>query len=190
MQRGGLNAVAELRSLWQRWTRIVEMFARRQRARRRVDPEVYENLHRDILDCCASLSEMVDDEERLYLESLAQLALPWVTTQSFKQADRDILADLFNRCRAVDRELSGRLWSMPDWRKPLRPLLFLLSGAAIVAVMWTLAAPFFPHLSLHPAFPDAVTSFLERYHYGNVFLVPSVVIIAVSSYMVSRTVRY
>lgn len=189
-QHSGSNAVAELRSLWRRWTRIVGLFARRQRARRYVDAEMYGTLHRDLLDSCASLSAMVDEDERVFVESLEQLVLPWVSTQSFRQTDRDILSDLFNRCRAVERELSGRLWSMPDWRRPLRPLLFVLSGAVIVAALWTVAAPYFPGVSLHPVLPDAVSSFIDRYRYGNIFLVPGVIIVAVSSYMVSRTARH
>ena len=121
MGHGGSNAVGELRTLWRRWTRIVGLFARRQRARRFVDPQKYDALHKDLVDACSSLAGMVDETDRMYLQGLEQLVLPWVSTQSFRQADRDILADLFNRCRQVDRDLGGRLLSMPDWRSAAPP---------------------------------------------------------------------
>src|SRR5438445_10831496 len=136
-RRGGSNALDDLKGSWSRWTGIVELFARRRRARRSVDPQAYAALHNELIEACRSIGSMVDEQDRAYFSNLEHLVLPWVTTKSFVAADREILGDLLSHCKQVDRELSGRTWSLPDWRRPARLLSKLTIAAGILFLFWT-----------------------------------------------------
>src|SRR5260370_40612802 len=109
--RGGSNAIGDLCNHWQRWTRIVELFAKRKRGYRRFDPAWYTDVHDELLETCRSLAEMVDAEERVYFQDLEHLVVPWVSPKSFEVADRQILDDLLHHCHEIERELGGRKWS-------------------------------------------------------------------------------
>src|SRR4051812_4508289 len=99
-----------LRDCWRRWTVIVDLFARGRPARRRVDPAVYNTLHRELLTTCRSLADSAGEESRAYYERLEELARPWLSPKTLAHADREILDGLLARCRAVEAELGGQSW--------------------------------------------------------------------------------
>src|SRR5579883_2394294 len=104
----GLNAlpeVFELRRCWSRWTKIIEMFAKRRRGCRFVDNRAYEKLRSELIDACQALSRLCDDERAIYFRNLAELVEPWGTVEMLRRGDRTILAALFDRCRQVEREI-------------------------------------------------------------------------------------
>jgi len=120
-----------LRRRFSRWAAIVELFARGRPARKRVDPQAYVTLHRELIASCrvlaASANEVEADSYR-YLEDLAQ---PWLDLAVLDRADRDILFDLLIRCKHVQSQLGGRSWIrvLRAWGTPV----FL--GASFLAIM-------------------------------------------------------
>jgi hypothetical protein len=118
-----------LREKWSRWTGIVALFARRRLARRRVDPGAYAALRNDLIAACRSLAES-DEERRPYYNSLEDLIRPWLSPRVLARADGEILSTLLQRCRAAQRELSGRRW-MPGWPIELGPGAMIIAGAVL-----------------------------------------------------------
>src|SRR4051794_31796911 len=95
MRRGGETPeYAALRDRWRRWTEVVELFARRRRARHRVDPRSYRALHAGVIESCRSASATADGPRRALCRDLENLAQPWLTTGALARADRDLLLDL------------------------------------------------------------------------------------------------
>jgi hypothetical protein len=175
--RGESNAIAELKSYWHQWTTIVELFARRRRGRKRVDFEDYTALHNELIQTCQALENMVDADEKPYFRSLEQLALPWVAPSSFRIAEREILSDLLTQCRRIERELGCRLF---------------LTAAACVAfllVFWTVGTAWAPMLQRGRTWSDAVKLCIERTRYVHHILIPGILVVSASSYIVSKTAR-
>src|SRR5689334_13884777 len=102
---GESNAISELRALWHQWTRIVGLFAKRRRARRGVDSRTYAAIHAELTEACRSLADLADQEDKAYFLGLEQFAAPWVSIQSLRATDREILEGLFRRCLEIEREL-------------------------------------------------------------------------------------
>src|SRR4051794_38600307 len=76
---GRPRAPATLRKRWARWAAIVELFARRSRARRHVDPAAYQVLHRELIDACRALAESADEDGRAYYRGLEWIVAPWLS---------------------------------------------------------------------------------------------------------------
>lgn len=188
-RRGELNAISELRGYWRRWLHIVELFAHRSRARRWLDPRSYDMLYLNLVEACHSLGEMVDDQERAYFQSLEHLALPWVSLQSLQTADRDILDDLLTRARQADHELSGRTWAVPSFRQPVQWLATLVTWAGLLMVFWVAGNAWLPILDRGRPWQEAVELCIARTQYMHSLLLPAVLVVAFSSYMISRTAR-
>jgi hypothetical protein len=97
------------------------LFARRHRACRRVDPRAYGILHKELITSCRSLAASasdVDGDLYRYLEALVQ---PWLSPLVLARAEREILLELVDRCREVEREFGSRFWPLPF------PLVVLLA---------------------------------------------------------------
>lgn len=187
---GESNAITELRAHWHEWTRIVGLFARRRRARRSVDARGYAELQAELVGACRSLEEMADAEDKPYFRSLEQLAGPWVSIQSFRATDREILEGLFRRCLIVERELGGRTWSLPDLRRPVRVFFSLTATAAAIFLLWTAGQAWSPILEQGRSWSDAVRICMERTAYVHNLLIPALIVVCTSSYMISRTARH
>src|SRR5262245_14730724 len=105
------TGVDDLRRCWRRWTAVVELFARRRGARRRIDRREYESLHAELLATCRALATDGEETERRFYEDLEMLAQPWLSPYILEQADREILFDLFHRCFEIGRQLGCWTWA-------------------------------------------------------------------------------
>jgi len=123
-----------LRRHFSRWAAIVELFARGRPARKRVDPQAYVTLHRELIASCRVLAASANEVEAAsyrYLEDLAQPWLDLAVLDRADRADRNILFDLLFRCKHVQAQLGGRSWIrvLRAWGTP-----FFL-GASFLAIM-------------------------------------------------------
>jgi hypothetical protein len=144
---GRSNERADLAALtrrWRQWTAVVELFARRRRARRRVNPAAYERLHRELLASCRSLAATANGSRGPLCRNLEALVGPWLTPEALERADGELRVDLLKRCRQSEREFGGRAWVWPRAAPPVLLLtLTAVLGASAVAVRW-LVLPSWP----------------------------------------------
>src|SRR5262245_19043653 len=122
--------LAALRQHWGLWTAMVELFARRSRARR-VDPREYQALHRDLLAACRGAAEAAEESRRPFYERLEELARPWLSPRVLERTDRDMLLDLLDRCREAGRELGAVPRGSSTW-----VIALLGCVAALAALLW------------------------------------------------------
>lgn len=186
---GEHNAVDGLRDAWTRWTSLVELFARRRRARLQVNPKTYEAAHTEVVETCRVLASMVEGEEQEYFQNLEKLAGPWVSPQSFRIPEREILSDLLRQCRKVQRELGGRYLVLPDLRAPGRLLLTLTGFAAFTLVFWTAGNAWSPIFQHGRSWKEAVEVCRQRTQYVHHILVPGIAVVTVSSLLVWRSAK-
>jgi hypothetical protein len=120
-----------LRRRFSRWAAIVELFARGRPARKRVDPQAYVTLHRELIASCRVLAASANEVEAVSYRYLEDLAQPWLDLAVLDRTDRDILFDLLFRCKHVQSQLGGRSWIrvLRGWGTPV----FL--GASFLAIM-------------------------------------------------------
>jgi hypothetical protein len=128
---GAPTGRAALRAGWRQWTAIVEAFARRRPARRRVSPQAYARLHQGLLAACRSLAETATEADKSYYQGLESLAGPWLTAEVLARTDRQLLGDLWLRCRQVQRELGGGPGFPAVWRWAVSVLLLGALAAAV-----------------------------------------------------------
>jgi serine/threonine-protein kinase len=104
-----------LRKAWQRWTAVVEAFARGS-LRAQVNAEAYKLLHAQLLEVCRAQAEAAEGPQRAAFQRLEAIAEPWLTPQSLAAADRETLASLLQRCKEVERDLGvdggAHLWAL------------------------------------------------------------------------------
>src|SRR6516165_283091 len=103
-------APRDLMRHWRQWTSIVELFARRRRARLRVDAREYEKLYKEMIAVFQSEAETADLPRRAFYGYLAELVRPWMTPRTLEQADGEILFDLWSKCENALRALGERSW--------------------------------------------------------------------------------
>ncbi len=99
-----------LRKCWGRWTKIVELFARRQPARRRVDRQTYVALRRELIEHCQATAATANDVDAIFYRYLEDLVQPWLDPGVLNRTDRDILFDLLIRCKDAQSQLRGHSW--------------------------------------------------------------------------------
>lgn len=186
---GESNAIEELRDHWVHWTSLVELFVRRRRARHKVSAEAYEQAHAQVVQSCRWMVSMVDDDEKTYFRGLEELAAPWVSPSSFRMHDREILGNLLHRCRRVERELGARRLVLPDLHKPTRLVLSLMAFLAFMFVFWTAGAAWSPILQRGRTWSDAVAICVHRTRYVHHILIPGILVVTASSYVVARSAR-
>jgi hypothetical protein len=177
----GSNAVDELRQHWQQWAHVVELFAKRRRARRRVDEHAYTEIHQELLGACRSISEMVEAEERAYFEKLEHLALPWVSPKSFLLADRQLLGDLLIQCRQIERDLGGRAWRLPDAGAPMRLVFMATALLAGLMLLDSAGHAWLPIFKEGRSWSQAIQMLLEHTRYVHYLLTPALIVVIVSS---------
>jgi hypothetical protein len=178
-----------LRKTWRSWTETVELFARRRRARKRVDPQTYVKLHRELLEKCRALAAAANDVEAVFYRYLEDLAGPWLDPAVLSRADRDILFDLVLRCRQVDEQLGGRSWLR--WLLSWRPFAPAAAVTFVIIVLWMGKISVLLRTSI-----DAVRGWAEDISYSIThstdeqrWFVVACVVVAVSIYTASRTAR-
>ena len=97
---------APVKKLWRQWTSIVELFAENRMARHQVKPEDYSTLHARVLQACRSISGTKQEAPPMVKRG-AEIATPWLSLESLKSADHEILQNLYQSCQAVQRELDS-----------------------------------------------------------------------------------
>jgi hypothetical protein len=135
-----------LQKCWGRWTKVVELFARRRRARKRVDAKDYVTLHHELIQKCRLMAESANDMEAPFYRSLEELVRPWLNLAILERAERDILFDLVTRCRQVHERLRGRtrIGTFPIWIALLPVILMFFS----IMLLWMRDIPLLYGLSL------------------------------------------
>jgi hypothetical protein len=133
----------EFRRYWRRWTSIVELFARRRRARRRIGFEEYESLHAELLAACRALASAGPEKEQPLYRVAEQLAQPWLSPQTLELAEPEILFDLFLRSREAGRRLGCWTWvhALQRWSGMLVGLGATLLGLVLLASTSRLWSP-------------------------------------------------
>jgi hypothetical protein len=139
---GGTPDLDTLKKNWRRWTAIVDMFARRKRARLHVDAANYSTLHQQVVEACRSLAERVEAPRRVFYQHLEQVAGPWLNLRILEHGEKEILFDLMERCRQAEKELGGRGRAAAIRRALPGVLLFaavagLVLLAALASGWWT-----------------------------------------------------
>jgi len=181
-----------LRRRFSRWAAIVELFARGRPARKRVDPQAYVTLHRELIASCRVLAASANEVEAVsyrYLEDLAQPWLDLAVLDRADRADRNILFDLLFRCKHVQAQLGGRSWIrvLRAWGTP-----FFL-GASFLAIMLLCMGRFSVVLStmLDRARNWSYDLSIRVNHSTDLerLFVVGLVLIMVTIYAVSRTAR-
>jgi hypothetical protein len=190
MRRGErFSHTAALRESWGWWTEVVDLFARRRAARKRVDPLTYIARHRELIARCRVLAATANEVDRAFYCYLEDLAQPWLDPTILARADREILFDLLLRCQSVEQQLGGRSWLR--WMQSRRALL--PAGALIFAIMLLWMGRFWVLLS---TIMDTVRSWANDLSFRvthasdpeRLFVIACILIV-VSIYMVSRTAR-
>jgi hypothetical protein len=136
MKHGGEPPeIAALKTRWCRWVDIVELFARRRVGLRRVDPQEYVLLHKELTQACRMLAQSANEVEGAFYRYLEDLVQPWLTPSVLARADREILIDLLVRCRQAERQLGVRSWlrSVPAWA-PRALVVSLLVAIGILLI--------------------------------------------------------
>jgi hypothetical protein len=134
---------ASLRTNWSRWTAIVELFARRRPARRRVDPVSFGALRRELITACRALAASGNESEHALSEHLENLFRPFLTPTVLEKTDREVLYDLLDRCKESERVLRGQTSTRSvDFRfTPVLLTTLLALVPILICVTWRIWMP-------------------------------------------------
>jgi hypothetical protein len=178
-----------LRKSWGRWVQIVELFALRRAARKKVDPHTYATVHRELIAKCRSLATSANDVEAAFYRYLEDLALPWLDPTILARADREILYDLLLRCHRVEQELGGRsFWRMvPSGPLPVVAAVLIFASTLLwvgkFSILLTTSMEYARSWGDDAVFRVLHSSTEER------LCAVACILVAVSIYAVSRTAR-
>jgi hypothetical protein len=174
---------------WRRWVAIVELFALRRPARRRVDRHEYRVLHKELLERCRTLAESANEVETAFYRYLESLAQPWLSPAVFVRADREILLDLLVRCRQADLQLGGRSWvrSIAGWVIPAIVISALF--VVLLVVLGALDRAGFAVLERLRGWSDDLWFAVKRSTEIQRLFFVGAVLVVVSIIIVSRTAR-
>jgi hypothetical protein len=188
-RRGASPERLALVASWRRWVAIVELFALRRPARRRVDRHEYRVLHKDLLDRCRLLAESANEVEASFYRYLECLAQPWLSPAVFVRADHEILLDLLVRCRDADLQLGGRSWvrSIAGWVIPTFVACAL--SAVIMVVLGALDSAGFAVLDRLRGWSDDLWFAVRRSTELQRLTFVGAVLLIVSVIVVTRTAR-
>lgn len=180
-----------LKNYWRRWTVIVDLFARRRPARRRVDPIVYNALHQELIAACRARADAASEDSRAYFDGLEELARPWLNPRALANADREILDSLLARCRVVEAELGGQPWfprllALGWIRGVLLPGLAL---AGSILLLWASGVDFVAALDHAQGWSDVIWLTVKRASDLQKLAVVAALVLLASIYGVSRTAR-
>ena len=130
----GATDSAVLKRCWYQWTGVVEHVARGRRGS--IDPEAYARLHADLVRTCCLLAGEAPPEQRLYYRRLHDLVAPWMSIVVLARTEPELLVALMRRCRAMERQLHGRLWLRLAGRAAAQVALSLALAAVLVPLGW------------------------------------------------------
>ncbi len=178
-----------LRASWHRWTAIIELFARRRLARRRVDPREYRRLHQELLAACRSLADSAGEESRAYYEGLEGLARPWLSPKILAHADPEILDSLLARCRQVEAELGVRRQSSAILGGAIKALLPVSALVGSLVLLWAAGVDMAPALDQARGWSDVIWFSVRRSSDMQKLALVTALVILASVYGVSRTAQ-
>jgi hypothetical protein len=175
----------ELRRRLERWREQVELYARGNRG----DPRKYVVAHGHLLRCCREMVEGCGEEKKIFYEGIEQVVRPWLSVEALIQADREILVEILQRCRRVERDLGGRHLLKVN-RRWLKPVLMVLVGALSLAVLVWATVRW--HLLLQSTFKGAryqITVGIDRLGVSERWMVGGTLAIIVAMILLSRTAK-
>ncbi len=178
-----------LRASWRRWTAIVELFARRRLARRRVDPRAYRTLHRELIAACRSLADSAGEESRAYYEGLEVLARPWLSPRILAHADPEILDSLLAHCRQVEAELGVRRRFSAIPIGAIKALLPVSALVGFLLLLWAAGVDMAPALDQARGWSDVIWFSVRRSSDMQKLALVTALVILASVYGVSRTAQ-
>jgi serine/threonine-protein kinase len=118
-----------LRRLWGQWFAVVQAVAAGRGAR--VNEAAYRELRADLL---REAQPELGNARPVLLDRLEALVEPWLRAQTLIHLDADALANLLERCRALDEELRG-----PARLGPVKAVAVLAVLAVVAVLGWFLA---------------------------------------------------
>ena len=172
-----------------RWAEIVDLFAQRKAARKRVDPQAYVALHRELIQHCRAMAASANKVDVVFYRYLEDLARPWLDPAVLDRADRDILFDLLIRCQHVKEQLGGRSWIRVLRARGTPVFLGALLFAIVILCTGRFSVVLSTLLSCGRSWSDDLyirvihSTDLER------LFVVGLVLITITMYVVSRTGR-
>jgi hypothetical protein len=180
---------ARLVKLWCPWERLVALFALSRRERKKVRPQEYELVYSRLLEECEQLAGE-QPQGQMLCRQMVDLVRPWLSCESFAQANEEILADLLDRCRAMSTRLGvkddrGRLWRGLLWG-------FLVIVAATAAGLLLLFGREIWWSGWNWVRAQGVALPTHRIDFGafTPWIIPVALGVLVVMYLVSRTRRY
>ncbi len=174
-----------IKTLWCRWTQVVEMFARRRPARRRVDPHAYRDLHRRLVLECRSLAGSPEEPRRDFYQGLEEIAAPWLSLRTLNHSDGEILGSLLARCRAVEQQLGHRRTS-PALIRVAQAAVLVAAAAGAFLVLQTSGLDLQPLVSRVKDSTGTAWGLVERSTEAQRIAVVGVVMIFASIRLLSR----
>ena len=178
-----------LRRCFHRWAEIVDLFARRKAARKRVDPKAYAALHRELIQRCRAMAASANKVDVVFYRYLEDLAQPWLDPAVLDRADRDILFDLLIRCQHVQEQLGGRSWIRVPRARGTPVFLSALLLAIMILCMGRFSVVLSTILNRGRSWSDDL--YIQVIHSTDQerLFVVGLVLITVTIYAVSRTGR-
>ncbi|MEX2287859.1 MAG: hypothetical protein WD648_12270 [Planctomycetaceae bacterium] len=125
--------LADLKELWRQWTAIVDRLAHRRRGGARISRGGYRALHATLLEACDAPMAASDAMSADVPKRLGEIAQPWVTLESLKDSNQQILKSLLDRCLDAERNLLGRSRRLVNLQKLISVCLLL--AAVIIAIV-------------------------------------------------------
>jgi hypothetical protein len=129
--------LVELREIWKQWTLLVQKLSYGPRgAARRMDEQMYQRIHRSVLEACQSMINRSTGSDRVQYQECLGLAKPWLSPQVFQVAEHDLLVDLRSRCESIARRLECWTWldALRPWRKQIASLGAVVAAGCLLAV--------------------------------------------------------
>ena len=123
---------SDLRARWNRWVAIVTEVSRRKAGARRITPDAYRQLHRELMEACARYrdADAGDGDLARTADAMASIVEPWMHLDALTQADRNLLQDLRKRCESVT---AGRRGLSTQARSKLMRMVLITTVVSIVA---------------------------------------------------------
>lgn len=109
--------ISELKSLFNRWIALLDIFAKKSKIRRRMHSQDYEALYSALIHACRAQADQNEGEHRIFFQEMASLIEPWFTLHTFENCKQRILMNLLIQCREIEQILSGRKNNGPSLRR-------------------------------------------------------------------------
>jgi hypothetical protein len=188
-QRGESAEMTSLKTRWRQWVQIVDLFACRRPARRKVDPLAYASLHKELMQNCRTVAASANAVDAVFFRYLVDLVQPWLSPTVLARADTEILLDLLVRCRQAERQLGIWSWTHPvgGWLVPM--LIFSLLAFIGLLALGTTGDFLQIALDRLHVWSDDVWIAIKRTSEIERLSVVGIILIIVSIIAVSRTAR-